>query len=259
MKTCFSQKLILLDFEFWNFLLYIWILPIFSYISYCASTPFLYTLHPSQVMLWGLKGAMSGYLVLSPLWLLIESSASPSNRSPPSRPPSNREPIVLLSSQTDHGWLHFRLKGNIISLFLHCVFLNRRKIVVKRNTMWKYDVSPVPHQISLLGFITRREKCRIINLNFSFSLLSPPYVRPYFTWFRIALFLMLWRNSLKHQRTFWMTVNVMTKLRIFWWRVWWEKLLKVYSLKKKQARKARRSPIWNYDSLTHPLTDGGRS
>ena len=54
--------------------------------------------------------------------------------------------------------------------------------------MWKYDVSPVPHQISLLGFITRREKCRIINLNFSFSLLSPPYVRLYFTWFRIALF-----------------------------------------------------------------------
>ena len=29
MKTCFSQKLILLDFEFWIFLLYIWILPIF--------------------------------------------------------------------------------------------------------------------------------------------------------------------------------------------------------------------------------------
>ena len=29
MKTCFSQKLILLNFEFWNFLLYIWILPIF--------------------------------------------------------------------------------------------------------------------------------------------------------------------------------------------------------------------------------------
>ena len=79
-------------------------------------------------------------------------------------------------------------QGNIISLFLHCVFLNRRKIVVKRNTMWKYDVSPVPHQISLLGFITWREKCRIINLNFSFSLLSPPYVRLYFTWFRIALF-----------------------------------------------------------------------
>ena len=35
------------------------------YCTYCAPTPFLYTLHSSQVMLWGLKRAMSGYLVFS--------------------------------------------------------------------------------------------------------------------------------------------------------------------------------------------------
>ena len=34
------------------------------YCTYCAPTTFLYTLHSSQVMLWGLKRAMSGYLVI---------------------------------------------------------------------------------------------------------------------------------------------------------------------------------------------------
>ena len=33
------------------------------YCTYCAPTTFLYTLHSSQFMLWGLKRAMSGYLV----------------------------------------------------------------------------------------------------------------------------------------------------------------------------------------------------
>ena len=35
------------------------------YCTYCAPTTFLYTLNSSQVMLWGLKRAMSGYLVWS--------------------------------------------------------------------------------------------------------------------------------------------------------------------------------------------------
>ena len=34
------------------------------YCTYCTPTPFLYTLHSSQFMLWGLKRAMSGYLVI---------------------------------------------------------------------------------------------------------------------------------------------------------------------------------------------------
>ena len=37
------------------------------YCTYCAPTTFLYTLHSSQVMLWGRKRAMSGYLVFSTL------------------------------------------------------------------------------------------------------------------------------------------------------------------------------------------------
>ena len=36
------------------------------YCTYCAPTTFLYTLHLSQVLLWGLKRAMSGYLVFHP-------------------------------------------------------------------------------------------------------------------------------------------------------------------------------------------------
>ena len=39
------------------------------YCTHYAPTPFLYTLHSSQVMLWGLKRAMSGYLVISNLFL----------------------------------------------------------------------------------------------------------------------------------------------------------------------------------------------
>ena len=42
---------------------YILMLLLALYCTFCAPTPFLYTLHSSHVMLWGLKRAMSGYLV----------------------------------------------------------------------------------------------------------------------------------------------------------------------------------------------------
>ena len=41
------------------------------YCTYCAPMTFLYTLHSSQVMLWGLKRAMSGYLVGTPIWKVL--------------------------------------------------------------------------------------------------------------------------------------------------------------------------------------------
>ena len=46
------------------------------YCTYCAPTPVLNTTHSSQVMLWGRKRAMSGYLVFEGLVLMVFPSVS---------------------------------------------------------------------------------------------------------------------------------------------------------------------------------------
>ena len=87
--------------------------------------------------------------------------------------PSNREPIVLLFSQTHHqGWVHFHLKG--IVTFWKNIFEN----CCKKKHHVEIWCSPCSRPDPPSWFYYTGESV-VVNLNFSFGLLSQLLTFPY--------------------------------------------------------------------------------